>query len=211
MAIVNGQKGIWVKKKGDASPVFVGLGQADTPDEQIEASKQGILKSIGGNVEWSGEDPSDFNIQAATGNVKAFTPATPDVVGDTYFDTLLKQTQQEYQAQRGLAQQSYSQFTQQLKESRQLFNKNLEQSYGKALQKVNVNAYDRGVGDSGVKTENFRDTTKDKEYTNEQRDFEDKQREAIASTDLQNRLDAIGRTEERARASFKSPYGQYSY
>jgi len=211
MAVNNGQKGFWVKKVGDASPVFIGLGQADTPDSVVESSKQNMLKQLGQNVEWSGEDPGDFNISAATGNVKQNTPASPDLVGDTYFDTLLTNLDKTSAEQSRISQQGLDTYLAYLKKDRQLFNEGMARSYGQALQKANINAYDRGLGDSGVKTENFRDTTTEKDYTEKQRDFSDQKAEVQARQQFENNEVMRKLAEERTRASIKSPYAEYQY
>ena len=212
MAVNNGQKGFWLKKKSDTAPVWVGLGTADTPDAQIEMSKKQFIDQInksGAGVEWSGESPTDYNVSGGT--ITPNAPAGPDVVGDTYFDVMLKNIEKQSGESSRVSQQGFDSFLANLKRDRQLFNKDLERDYGKALEQINVQSYARGVGDSGIKTKGFDEAETTKDLTTEKRDVSDQQREIAARQDFENAEAMRKLGEQRQRASLKSPYANYQY
>ena len=189
-------------------PIFYKKQSNGTVDQvDLPASEQARALASG----WSLSIPSVDTVDVVTGNVKPYSPATPNAVEDTYLDEMLKQVEQESTAQRGYAQQGYNTFVQQLKESRDLWNKDLEKTYGRTLEKANVNVYERGVQDSGIKGKQTTEIGQDKAYQAEQRDLLETQKQQIVSQDLKQRMESIGRQEERSRASFKSPYAEYSY
>ncbi len=216
MAVLyNGQKGIWVKKTTDASPVFIGLGQADTPDEIVNKSQEQILNQLGDKVQWSGEDPNQFATSSATGNVSPYSAANPNPVENNYFDTLLSQVEQKTASETKNVEQDYQMFVGQLKQSRDLFNKNLEEDYGKALEDANINVYARGVGESGIKTGALKDTTRVKEAKTAKQDIKDQQALADAQRQREQRLQSIAESDASSKFSAASrasnPYSSYSY
>lgn len=155
--------------------------------------------------------PKPSNTDVVTGNVKPYSGATPNAVEDTYLDEMLREVEEESKVQRANAQQGYNTLVQQLKEGRDLWNKDLEKTYGRTLEKANVNVYDRGVQDSGIKNRQTTEISDDKAYQVEQQDLVAKQKMQIADQSLKQSLDSIARSEARARASYKSPYAEYSY
>lgn len=155
--------------------------------------------------------PKPSNTEVVTGNVTPFVGATPNVVEDTYLDEMLREVEEESKRQRANAQQGYNTLVQHLKEGRDLWNKDLEKTYGRTLEKANVNVYDRGVQDSGIKTRQTTEISDDKAYQTEQQDLVEKQKMQIADQSLKQSLDSIARSEARTRASYKSPYAEYSY
>lgn len=232
MAIYQNQKGFWAKRAMDSVPQFIAVGGTDVPDALVEQTKKEWATRTGytgnqatNNVEWvdsntysnANEATKKFYTDIASGNVAAYSPATPDPVEENYFDTALKLVEEESAGQKNVAQQSYDTLVNQLKESRDLFNTNLESEYGKALEQANIGVYSRGVGDSGIKNEEMSGVTGEKEYKTAQEDLLEKQKKEIASQDLQNKMDAIARQETQSKFSISnskasaSPYAKYSY
>lgn len=159
--------------------------------------------------QWMGSSPNYYG--NAVGYVNPYTPAGANAVENSYFDVLLKQTQDNAERQRQVAQQSHDTLVKQMKESRQLFNEDLSRSYGEKLQKANESAYSRGVGNSGIQTNAVNTTTNEKNFQVKNQDLLDKQKQEIADQSLQNQLSSIAASEASSRASFKSPYANYSY
>lgn len=209
MAIFGGQKGFWVKRVDDASPIFISVGGMDVPDADVEKSKNEWSKRD--YVQWAGDDPNSIYTDIATGNVAAFSKATPDVVENTYLDELLSQVEEESQTSKTRALESNRLLVQQMKEGRELWNKDLEKTYGRALEKANVNIYERGIQDSGIKSREIEGLSEEKTFQTEQRNLLETQRQQIASENLKARLENIAQSEKRARLSYKSPYADYSY
>lgn len=218
MAVFNNQKGFWAKRGSDTNPTFVSVGGLDTPDSVVEQQKK-IWKErtnytgdlAGNNVQWVGEDPNTIYTDIAAGNVTAFTPEGANAVEDTYFDTLLKNIENQYAGEREQAAASRDTLVKQLKESRVLFNEDLERTYGKALQKANADAYSRGIGNSGIRKDTFREAGTEKNYQTRSQDLRDQQKEEIANQDYQFRMQQIQQEEARARAAAKSPYATFQY
>jgi hypothetical protein len=216
MATYNGMIGFWAKRTMDPEPQFISV-PSGNPDDIAKAKSDWMTRSgysgnmSSNNVEWVGDDYGQYFNDLATGNVKKFTGAVTDPLEQDYFDNVLRQIEDEYRAQRGQAQQSYNTLVQQMKESRQLYNKDMERTYGSALEKTNISAYDRGVGDSGIKQKQMTGLGEEKQYQVEQKDLLEKQKEQIASQDLQNRLDTISRSEQRAKFGVSNPYAGYTY
>lgn len=220
-AILNGQKGFWAKRSMDANPVFISVGGTGVSDADVDKAKAEWTKRTGyegtqaqNNVQWVGDDPNQMYTDIATGNVAGFSKATPDAEEEDYFDNLLRQIEQESASARAAANQSHDTLVKQLKESRQLYDKDLERTYGRALEKANIGIYNRGVEDSGLKGRDFGYLTEDKQYQTEQKDLLDKQKQEIADIDLKQRLDTIARSEERAKFNASNAvrtYADYSY
>ena len=155
------------------------------------------------------KEPSYKDI--VTGNVGNYSPAPVDPLEETYLDEMFRQIETESTAQKRNTQESYGTLVGQLKESRDLWNKDLEKTYGRTLEKANVSVYDRGIQDSGIRGQKTTEISENKAYTTEQRDLLEKQKQEIADQDLKQRLESIARSEERSRSSYKSPYAAYSY
>lgn len=163
----------------------------------------------------AGTGPTDAQVAAANAAaptaVSPFTPASPDIVGDTYFDVLLKQTEAQSGTARQQAQGNYDTFIKQLKEGRALFDENNAKTYAQSLQKINENAYARGVGQSGIRQGNFTEAKTTNDFNVKQQDIADQQKQEIANADLNNRLQSITSSEANTRAALKSPYATYQY
>lgn len=158
---------------------------------------------------WMGSSPNYYG--NSVGYVNPYTPAAPNVVDDTYFDVLLKNTQSQFDMQRNQAQQQHDTLVKHMKESRELFNEDLSRSYGEKLQKANEAAYARGVGNSGIQKNAINTETTDKNFQVKNQDLLEKQKQEIADQDLQQKMDAISQSQAQSRASYKSPYANYSY
>lgn len=224
MALYNGQKGFWVKRAMDTNPQFISVGGADTPDSEVNRYKEEWKRRTGytgeqaaNNVQWVGEDPNRMATDIATGNVTVYKPASVDPVEENYFDTALRLVEEKATEQRSQAQASYNTLVQQLKESRELFNTNLESEYGKALEQANIDVYARGIGESGIKENIVGDVTGEKEYKSEQQDLLDKQKKEIASQELQDKMANIALQEKSSKFNISAsrasdnPYAKYSY
>ena len=208
MALKDGQLGFWAKRTQDANPQFISLSPGETDVEKWKNEWRDRE-----NTQWVGDTPDDFyNFYEPSSK---FTEEGADVVDDTYFDVLLKDIESEYSAQRGQAEQSYETLSSQMKESRTLFDKGMERDYGNLLEDVNISAYGRGTGESGIKGRDITETTEEKDYVTEQRDLLEEQKQEIASQERADRLSSISRSESRARSNLQSsrdssPYSDYS-
>lgn len=211
MATRDGQLGFWAKRSENAAPEFIAV-----PNDYkggVEAAKTDWQKRS--NTEWVGEDPQSFYYDSAVGNVKKFTPAVNDPVEETYFDEMLRSVEDDATRARGIARQSYDTFIKHLKEDRALFDEDLGRQYGKQLQQQNQGTYNRGLANSGIRNEAFRDTTQDRDFSTKQRETFDKQKEEIKTQDLNNQFAQIAATERQNRQSLDrakaSPYAKFSF
>lgn len=215
MATLNGQQGFYAKRTSDSAPIFISVGDGQDIQEQMNVWKARNTYSgnmAGNNVEWVGDNPDNYKFDIASGNINKFTPKGPDVVNDTYFDNLMKMADESYSAQRGKANQQYTTLLQYIKEDRELFDEDQSRTYAKTLQKVNENAYARGVGDSGIKEENITDTTQEDQFKTKQQNVYESQKKNLASQDLQYSLGSINRAQNATRESLsRSPYANYAY
>lgn len=211
MAIRDGQLGFWAKRSEQAAPEFVAV--PDGYAGGLDAAKKNWTGRS--NTEWVGEDPQDFYFEAATGNVKKFTPAVNDPVEETYFDEILRNIEDDAQALRNRAQQSHETFIKHLKEGRELFDEDLSRQYGKSLQKLNEGQYMRGLASSGVRDAAFSDVTADRDFTVKDRNITDAQKQEVKRQDLSYQLDSINRTEMQTKQArdraMASPYAKFSY
>lgn len=223
MAIFGNQKGFWVKRGLDTNPTFVSVGGLDAPDSEVEKWKAEWAKrntytgdQASNNVQWVGEDPTKMPTDLATQTVTPFTPSVPDPIEENYFDTALREVEESASRSRGRTETSYRTLVQQMKEGRELFNKNQERDYGRALENININAYARGVGDSGIKTRDIREVGTEKALQTEEKNLFEKQKLQIADEERRQRLEDIATQERRSKYAVSTsragdnPYAKYS-
>jgi len=211
-AVDNNTQGFWAKRDVDASPIWVSFDPGLTPTQKAAQIQDWTKRK---STQWLGNDATTYSkdIAKAQSSYQPSTVNTPE--STTLFDQLLKAVDDEYASQRSKANQGYNTLVSQLKESRDLWNVDMERTYGSVLEKANVSVYDRGVEDSGIKGKMMTGLTEDKNYQNEQRDLLEKQKKQIASQDLKDQLSAISRAEGRAKLSLQtskseSPYKDYN-
>ncbi len=210
MAVNNGRSGFWVKTK--ATGTNPGGFRFVTVDNPSQIQQQKSFYQTLGDVEWVGENQGDY---AATSGTQQFVGARPDAVADTYFDEILREIETGAQTARQRADQSREVFVRQLKQGRELFDADLGRTYAKSLQQINERAYARGLGNSGIKQEDFYGATTEKDTASKTRDVYDAQRQELKNMDYQNTLADIARSEESSKRSLDRntarPYAQFSY
>jgi len=216
MATYQNQKGFWVKRAMDINPQWISVREGT--DEAIEKAKKewASRNTYTGdmavnNVQWVGEDPATMYTDVVTNNTKKYTGATVDPLEEDYLDNLMRQVEEQYGAQKSYAKEDYNTLVSQLKEGRDLWQKDMEKTYGQSLEKANVNVYDRGVQDSGIKGRQTTDMTENKVYQEDQQNLIEKQKKQIANQSLRQNLENINRSEERAKFGIKNTYAGYTY
>lgn len=141
--------------------------------------------------------------------------AAPDVINTDYFNNLLDLTEQDFSNKRGAVEQNYNTLVSQLKQSDQLFNSNLETDYGKALENLNIDSYNRGIETSGVKGRELTDLGGTKEAKAQEQKLLSDQKKLIASEDRQQKLSDLAIQESKTKLDIThraaSPYAAYSY
>lgn len=173
--------------------------------ESVELPEKDVQMAI--NSGWSRTNPKPPVYNAPK--------AAPDVINTDYFNNLLDITEREFSQRRGAVEQNYQTLVNSLKQSDKLFNANLETDYGRALEELNIGAYDKGIENSGVKGRQLDDVGGVKDSKAQEQKLVSEQKALIANQDRQQKLSELALSEQKSRLNIarqaSSPYASYSY